>query len=110
AAYGLTAADVANQLQANDYIAGLGTTKGLMVQVLLTASTALRTLDEFRHLVLKQDGGAIVRLSDVAKVTLGSDDYESQVAFDGQQAVYMGIQVAPAANLLSVVKGVRAIW
>jgi multidrug efflux pump len=110
AAYGLTAADVANQLQANDYIAGLGTTKGQMVQVLLTASTALRTLDEFRHLVLKQDGGAIVRLSDVAKVTLGSDDYESQVAFDGQQAVYIGIQVAPAANLLDVVKGVRAIW
>jgi multidrug efflux pump len=110
AAYGLTAADVANQLSANDYISGLGTTKGQMVQVLLTASTALRSLDEFRNLVLKQDGGAIVHLSDVAKVTLGSDDYESQVAFDGQQAVYIGIQVAPAANLLNVVKGVRAIW
>jgi multidrug efflux pump len=43
-------------------------------------------------------------------VTLGSDDYESAVAFDGQQAVYIGIQVAPAANLLDVIKGVRDVY
>ncbi len=110
AAYGLTAADVSAALSNNDYISGLGTTKGQMVQVTLTASTSLHTLDEFRNLVLKQDGGAIVRLSDVANVTLGSDDYESQVGFDGQQAVYIGIQVAPSANLLDVVKGVRAVF
>src|SRR6185312_1933568 len=50
AAYGLTAADVASQLSANDYISGLGNTKGQMVQVTLNASTALQTLDEFRNL------------------------------------------------------------
>jgi len=111
AAYGLTGADVSAALSTNNYIAGLGTTKGQMVQVTLTASTALHTLDEFRKLVLKQgSNGAIVRLEDVAKVTLGSDDYESQVGFDGQKAVYIGIQVAPAANLLDVIKGVRAIF
>jgi multidrug efflux pump len=107
AAYGLTAADIGQALTANDYIAGLGTTKGQMVQVTLKASTALHSLEEFRNLVLKQEGGAIVRLSDVANVTLGSDDYESEVSFDGQKAVYIGIQVAPAANLLDVIKGVR---
>jgi multidrug efflux pump len=111
AAYGLTGADISAALSANDYIAGLGTTKGQMVQVTLTASTALHTLDEFRKLVIKQGAnGAIIRLEDVAKVTLGSDDYESQVGFDGQKAVYIGIQVAPAANLLDVIKGVRAIF
>ena len=110
AAYGLTGADVSAALSANDYIAGLGTTKGQMVQVTLTASTALHTLDEFRKLVIKQANGAIIRLEDIAKVTLGSDDYESQVGFDGQKAVYIGIQVAPAANLLDVIKGVRAIF
>ena len=110
AAFGLTAADVSNALAANDYISGLGTTKGQMVQVNLVASTALHTLDEFRKLVLKQDGGAIIRLEDVGEVTLGSDDYESQVAFDGQKAVYIGIQVAPAANLLDVIKGVRDVF
>ncbi|MFZ5779300.1 MAG: efflux RND transporter permease subunit [Pseudomonadota bacterium] len=110
AAYGLTAADVSQQLANNDYIAGLGTTKGQMVQVTLKASTSLHTLEEFRNLVLKQEKGAIVRLKDVANVTLGSDDYESEVAFDGQRAVYIGIQVAPAANLLDVVEGVRNVF
>jgi multidrug efflux pump len=110
AAYGLTGADISQALSNNDYISGLGTTKGQMVQVTLTASTALHTLDEFRNLVLKQSGGAIVRLKDVANVTLGSDDYESEVGFDGQKAVYIGIQVAPAANLLDVVKGVRSVF
>src|SRR5579875_2624643 len=94
----------------NDYISGVGSTKGQMVQVNLTASTSLHTLDEFRNLVLKQSNGAIVRLKDVANVNLGYDDYDSAVAFDGKQAVYIGIQVAPAANLLDVIAGVRKIF
>ena len=110
AAYGLTGADVAQALTANNYIAGLGTTKGQMVQVNLSASTDLHSLDEFRNLALKQSGTAIVRLKDVANVSLGFDDYESQVGFDGKKAVYIGIQVAPAANLLSVIKGVRSVF
>lgn len=110
AAYGLTATDVSQALTANDYISGLGNTKGDMVQVNLTASTGLHTADQFANLVLKQQNGAIVRLKDVARVELGADSYESQVAFDGKRAVYIGIQVAPAANLLDVIKGVRAVF
>jgi multidrug efflux pump len=109
AAYGLTAADVSQALAQNDYISGVGSTKGQMVQANLTASTSLHSLDEFRNLVVKQNGGAIVRLSDVANVTLGAEDYESEVGFDGKKAVYIGINVAPAANLLDVIKGVHAV-
>jgi len=110
AAFGLTATDVSAALTANDFISGIGNTKGQMVQVNLTASTSLHTADEFRNLVIKQTGGAIVRLKDVANVTLGSEDYESEVGFDGKQAVYIGIQVAPSANLLEVIKGVRDVF
>jgi len=110
AAYGLTAADVSQALSNNDFISGLGNTKGQMVQVNLTASTSLHTVDEFKNLVLKQASGAIVRLGDVANVTLGSDNYELEVGFDGKKAVYIGIQVAPAANLLDVIKGVRKVF
>jgi multidrug efflux pump len=110
AAYGLTAADISVALAQNDYISGLGTTKGQMVQVNLTASTNLHSAGEFANLVIKQVNGAIVRLKDVANVTLGADSYESQVAFDGKQAVYIGIQVAPAANLLDVIAGVRKVF
>ncbi|HUY03932.1 MAG TPA: efflux RND transporter permease subunit [Rhodocyclaceae bacterium] len=107
AAYGLTATDVQTALASNDYLSAVGSTKGQMVQVNLTASTSLHSLDDFRNLILKQQNGAVVRLRDVAKVTLGSEDYESQIAFDGQKGVFIGIQVAPSANLLDVVKRVR---
>src|SRR5579863_138140 len=107
AAQSLTAADVSQALAANNYIAGVGTTKGQMVQVNLTASTDLHSLDDFRNLILKQSGGAIVRLKDVANVDLGADDYETAVGFDGQRAVYIGVQVTPTANLLDVISGIR---
>src|ERR1700728_1665628 len=110
AAFGLTATDVSLALAANDYISGIGNTKGQMVQVNLTASTSLHSADEFRNLVIKQWNGAVVRLRDVATVTLGSEDYESEVGFDGKQAVYIGIQVAPTANLLDVIDGVHRVF
>ncbi|HEX3505114.1 MAG TPA: efflux RND transporter permease subunit, partial [Xanthobacteraceae bacterium] len=110
AAFGLTAADVSLALTANDYISGVGTTKGQMVQVNLSASTTLHSAEEFRNLVVKQVNGAVVRLKDVANVVLGSEDYESEVGFDGKQAVYIGIQVAPNANLLDVIQGVHDIF
>ena len=110
AAYGLTASELSTALSGNDYIAGLGSTKGQMVQVNLSATTSLHSLEEFRNLVVKQVNGANVKLRDVATVSLGSDDYDSSVAFDGKQAVYIGILVAPSANLLDVVKGVKEAY
>jgi multidrug efflux pump len=110
AAFGLTAADVSQAMAANDFISGIGTTKGQMVQVNLSASTSLHSAQEFRNLVIKQSGGAIVRLQDVANVTLGAEDYESEVGFDGKRAVYIGIQVAPSANLLDAIAGVNKVF
>jgi len=110
AAYNLTATDVSNALAKNDYISGLGNTKGQMVQATLTASTGLHSLEEFRDLVVKEQNGAVVRLKDVGNVTMGADDYESRVSFNGKKAVYIGIKIAPASNLLNVIKNVRAAF
>jgi multidrug efflux pump len=110
AAYGLTASDVATALTANDYISAVGNTKGQMVQVTLTSTTSLHSLSEFRNLVIKQVNGSIVRLSDVAEVSLGADSYESRIAFDGKGGVFIGIQIAPSANLLTVIGGIRAVF
>ncbi|OGA73951.1 MAG: multidrug efflux protein [Betaproteobacteria bacterium RIFCSPLOWO2_12_FULL_65_14] len=107
AAYSLTAVDVRGALAANDFLSAVGTTKGQMVQEILTATTSLHSLEEFRKLVVKQQDGAVVRLEDVANVTLGSEDYETEVGFDGKKAVYIGIQIAPTANLLDVIARVR---
>ena len=110
AAYGLNATDVSTALAQNDFISGLGTTKGQMVQVNLTASTGLHSENDFANLIIKHVNGAIVRLKDVANVTLGADTYETEVAFDGRPAVYIGVQIAPTANLLDVIAGVHKIF
>ena len=109
AAYGLTATDVTAALAGNNVVAGIGTTKGQMVQLNLTASTTLHSAQQFRDLVVKQVNGGIIRLGDVANVTLGSDDYESSVEYNGQKGVYLGIQTVPSASLLAVVNGVKAV-
>ncbi len=106
-ALGLSSTDVYNALAANNFIAAAGRTDGNMVTVNLTAHTGLTSVDEFGRLIVKQSGDSIVHLSDVAKITLGAEDYNTQVGFDGQTAVYIGIKVAPTANLLDVVRDVR---
>ncbi|HEX7113085.1 MAG TPA: efflux RND transporter permease subunit, partial [Mizugakiibacter sp.] len=107
AAHGVTAADVYQALSANNYLAAVGTTKGQMVSVDLTASTDLHSVDEFKQLAVKSKNGAIVHLQDVADVTLGAEDYDFNVAFSGKQAVFIGIKVAPDANVLDVAQRVR---
>ncbi len=110
AAYGLTAADVYTALANNNYITAAGHTKGQMVQINLAANTNVTSLSQFRKLIVKTVNGKVVRLDDVARVSLGSEDYDTTVAFDGKSSVFIGIQVAPGANLLDVVKRVRAAF
>lgn len=107
AGFGLTAADISNALANNDFISAVGRTDGTMFTVNLTASTGLTTVDQFRNLVIKAQNGAIIRLGDVAKVSLGATNYDTAVSFGEQKAVYIGILVAPTANLLDVIAKVK---
>src|SRR5690606_6508406 len=107
AAHGVTAADVYAALSANNYLTAVGATKGQTVSVALTAATDLHSVGEFRELVVKEKDGALVRLEDVANVVLGAEDYDSAVAFDGQQSVFLGIKTSPDANVLDVAERVR---
>jgi multidrug efflux pump len=109
-AYGLTASDVAAAMANNDFVSAVGNTKGQMIQVTLSSTTNLHSLEEFRNLIVKSVNGANVRLSDVAQVTLGADSYEASVSIDGNTAVFIGIQVTPTSNLLTVIKGVRDVF
>ena len=104
---GVSPDDVYAALAANNYLSPVGSTKGQMVSVDLVANTDLHTLDEFRKLIVKKNGADIVYLDQVATVTLGSEDYNNNVAFNGKQSVFIGIKVAPDANLLDVAKRVR---
>ena len=108
AALGISASAVRDALSKNNHLSALGQTKGSMVSVNLIANTDLRTADEFRQLVVKEDKGVVVRLGEIADVVLGAQNYEQDVRFNGETATFMGVWVLPTANSLEVIKKVRA--
>jgi multidrug efflux pump len=107
AARGISPSDVQRALAANNYLSALGRTKGSMVSVNLVANTDLKTPEEFRQLVVKQDAGGVVRLGEIADVVLGAETYDQEVRFSGQDATFMGIWILPTANSLEVIGKVR---
>src|SRR6476619_4738590 len=108
AALGISPSQVQSALAANNYLSALGSTKGSMTSVNLVANTNLQTVDEFKQLVVKEQGGNVVRLGDIADVVLGAETYDQEVSFNGQTAVFIGIFTMPTANTLDVMKHVRA--
>jgi multidrug efflux pump len=108
AAYGISPSSVRDALARNNYLSALGKTKGSMVSVNLIANTDLKTPEEFRALVVKEERGVVVRLGDIADVVLGAENYEEDVRFNGQTATFMGVWVLPTANTLEVIRDVRA--
>jgi len=107
AARNVAAGDVYNALAANNYLTAVGSTKGQMVSVDLTADTDLHSLDGFRQLIVRQQNNTVVRLSDVATVELGAEDYDSGVTWNGRHSVFLAVQNAPKANALQVAQAVR---
>jgi len=107
AALNINPAQVRNMLARNNFLSAVGSTKGSLLQVNLTANTDLHTVDDFKKLVIRQDKGNLIRLSDIADVELGAEDYNTEVRFSGQKAVFMGIWVLPNANSVDVIKRVR---
>ncbi|HYZ73680.1 MAG TPA: efflux RND transporter permease subunit, partial [Chthoniobacterales bacterium] len=108
AALNVTPTQVQNILQANNYLAAVGQTKGAMTSINLVANTDLQSVADFQQLAVKQSNGAIVRLKDVGEVELGASNYDTDVRFSGNTATFMGIYVLPNANAIDVIKSVRA--
>src|ERR1700674_2537446 len=95
AAYGISPSDLRQALARNNYLSALGRTKGSMVSVNLIANTDLKTPEEFKQLVVKEDGPRVVRLGEIADVVLGAENYDQDVRFNGQTATFMGVWVLP---------------
>lgn len=110
AGFNITPAEVGTALANNDFVSAVGRTDGQMFIRNLTADTDIEDVEGFRKMIIKQQNGAIIRLGDVARVELGAQNYDSSVSFDGRTAVYIGIKVAPSANLLTVIDKIRAVY
>ncbi|KXU35486.1 acriflavine resistance protein B [Cephaloticoccus primus] len=109
AALNISATQVRQALASNNFLSALGSTKGEMVSVSLTANTDLRTVEEFQQLVLREEGGVVVRLGDVADVELGAESYDSEARTDGLPATFIEVAVLPTANTLTVLREVNHV-
>ncbi len=102
AAHNLSPGDVFAALQRNNYLAAVGQTKGNLVQVNLLANTDLRSTGEFENLIVTDRDGAVVRLSDVAKVELGAEEADMIAKFNDEEAVYLGVWPTIGSNEIEV--------
>ncbi len=107
AALNVTPVQVRAALAANNVQAAVGQTRGSYTQVNLRADTDLKSVDEFKQLIIRNSSDGIIRLSDIADVALGAENYDTVVNFSGDTAVFMGVWVAPNANALDVMKAVN---
>lgn len=104
AALNVTAQDVAAVLQTNNYLAGIGSTKGKYVAIDLTATTDVSDPQDFQKLVVRGSDGTLVRLGDIARTELGGEDYNSTAWYQGIPAVFIAVEQAPGANPLTVAR------
>ena len=107
AAHNISPSEVRQALQANNALAAVGSTKGSMLSVSLVANTDLKDVDQFKKLVVAERNGTVIRLSDVADVVLGAENYDTEVRFGGETATFMGIWVLPTESTVEVIKRVR---
>ncbi len=104
AEFNVAPVDVSNALSNNNYIASNGYTKGNYIQVNISADTLLKSVKQFRNLVVADDDGTLVRIKDIGTVEMGAVSNDAGNIMDGKKAVVMGIFAAPTANPLTVVK------
>ena len=107
AAVNLAPGDVYAALLRNNYLAAVGQTKGNLVQVSLLADTDLRSVAEFEDLIVSENDGALVRLSDVAKVELGAEEANLVAKYNTEASVYLGVWPLVGANEIDVAAGLK---
>ena len=110
AARGITAADVRNALAANNFTSAAGQVKGDFTQTSINAQTSLDSAQAFSQLIVANHGDALIRIGDIATTELGPESVDSSSVFDGQKAVFIGINSTPTANPLEVITAVRAAF
>ncbi|SBS27834.1 Multidrug efflux pump subunit AcrB [Marinomonas spartinae] len=116
ASYKLMPSDVENAIKAqNVQIAagGLGdqpAVKGQELNVTVTAQSKFTTVKQFKNIILTHDkNGATVRLKDVAKVELGSENYSYISRLNGHPASGLAVMLSPGANALSTSEKVKKV-
>ncbi len=103
----LTSGDVYSALRRNNYLAAIGRVKSDSVQVDLLTNTDLKSVDEFRNLIVYEKDGAVVRLNELADVELGAEEPQRVAMYRGEPAVYVSVWPLPGSNEIGISYNIR---
>ncbi|CAO3451723.1 RND efflux system, inner membrane transporter [Azospirillum argentinense] len=107
AAYRVTPQDVENALRKQNVEIPAGRVESKAREFTVVSETDLRTPEEFDRIILRDDGGYLVRLKDVGRAELGARDERVSARFNGRGAVAIGVVKQSTANPLDVSKAVN---
>lgn len=112
--YNLTPVDVKSAISAQNVqvssgqLGGLPAVKGQELNATIIGKTRLQTADEFKKILLKVNtDGSQVRLSDVADVALGGENYSVSAQYNGKPSSGLAIKLATGANALDTAKALH---
>lgn len=108
-ALGITPSDVVNALLRNNFQAAAGGVKGNFIQVFIKAKTDVQDEKAFENIVVKNVNGVLVRVRDIGRAVLGSEDYNSSVYMNGKTAIFVSVDATPTANPLNVISDVKVL-
>src|SRR6202047_2093376 len=103
-------ADFSPAIPPNNSQAAAGQSKGYFIVSNVSGNSDLRNLDQFKRMIIKSKDGGFVRIEDVATVELAAQSTDASGAFNGEHAIFIGVQFKPQGNPLTAVKGVRALF
>jgi len=107
---GVSPNDVAAAIAANNFQAAAGQAKGFYIVSNVSANTDLQNVQQFKRMIVKAKDGGFVRIEDIATVELAAQSTDASVAFNGEHAIFIGVQATPQGNPLTIVKGIRALF
>ncbi len=113
--YKLTVGDVRSAVTAQNIQVSAGqiganpAVPGQQLNATVTMQSRLHTADQFKAIVLRTSpDGAVVHLSDVARVELGAEDYSVVAHYNTWPSSGVAVRLAPGANALKTVAAVKA--
>ena len=109
AANKLTASEVVNTLQSNNFQAAPGQTNGYYTLFNTVADTELRTPERLEELVIATLDHGVVRLKDIATVSLSKNHDVIRTMTDGKNNIIVSLDATPTANILNIASDVQAM-
>ncbi|MBQ3775791.1 MAG: multidrug efflux RND transporter permease subunit [Ruminobacter sp.] len=109
AAHQLTAQDVVNVLKANNFQTSSGQINNYYTLMNTNTNTQVANADELSELIVASKNGAVVRMKDVAKISMATSHDSFRSIANGQKGVVAAIDATPTANPLDIAAGVTAL-